>query len=139
MGEAAASERRRPAEGRRLFLPVGILDRFAERDGDVEARIALRAKDLSSPWKYLELAEFCLKHKGANEALRWAEEGLWRFEDGPLDARLVLFAADLLMRRIAEAKPKPFSSAPSSARQTSMSTCAGARRAARRLATRRLR
>jgi uncharacterized Zn finger protein len=75
-----------------------ILDRFAERDGDVETRIALRAKDLSSPWKYFELAEFCLKHKGANEALRWAQEGLWAFEDGPSDARLVLFAADLLMK-----------------------------------------
>ena len=75
-----------------------ILDRFAERDGDVETRIALRAKDLSSPWKYLELAEFCLKHKGADEALRWAEEGLWTFEDGPSDARLVLFAANLLMK-----------------------------------------
>ena len=80
------------------FCLSGILDRFAERDGDVEARIALRAKDLSSPWKYFELAEFCLKHKGANEALRWAEEGLWTFEDGPSDARLVLFAADLLMK-----------------------------------------
>jgi uncharacterized Zn finger protein len=75
-----------------------ILDRFAERDGDVEARIALRAKDLSSPWKYLEIAEFCLKHKGANEALRWAEEGLWTFEDGPSDERLVLFAANLLLK-----------------------------------------
>jgi uncharacterized Zn finger protein len=76
----------------------GILDSFAERDGDVEARIALRAKDLSSPWRYFELAEFCLKHKGANEALRWAEEGLWTFEDAPSDARLVLFAANLLMK-----------------------------------------
>ena len=76
----------------------GILDRFAERDGDVEARVALRAKDLSSPWKYFELAEFCLKHKSAEGALRWAEEGLWAFEDGPSDARLVLFAADLLMK-----------------------------------------
>ncbi len=76
----------------------GILDSFAERDGDVDARIALRAKDLSSPWKYFELAEFCLGHKGANEALRWAEEGLWTFEDGPSDARLVLFAANLLMK-----------------------------------------
>ena len=75
-----------------------ILDRFAERDGDIEARIALRAKDLSSPWKYFELAEFCLKHKSADQALRWAEEGLWAFEDGPSDARLVLFAADLLVK-----------------------------------------
>ncbi|MGC9959039.1 DUF6880 family protein [Roseiarcus sp.] len=68
----------------------GILDRFADREGDVETRIALRAKDLSSQWKYFELAEFCLKHKGADEALRWAEEGLWTFED--------VFAADLLLK-----------------------------------------
>ena len=88
---------REKAEGDYFGLS-GILDSFAERDGDVEARIALRAKDLSSPWKYLELAEFCLGHKGANEALRWAEEGLWTFEDAPSDARLVLFAANLLMK-----------------------------------------
>ncbi len=88
---------REKAEGDYFGLS-GILDRFAERDGDVEARIALRAKDLSSPWKYFELAEFCLKHKGANEALRWAEEGLWTFEDAPSDARLVLLAGNLLMK-----------------------------------------
>jgi hypothetical protein len=73
----------------------GILDRFAERDGDLEARIELRAKDLSSSWNYFKLAEFCLAHKGASEALRWAEEGLWTFEDGASDARLAIFAADL--------------------------------------------
>jgi uncharacterized Zn finger protein len=88
---------REKAEGDYFGLS-GILDSFAERDGDVEARIALRAKDLSSPWKYLELAEFCLGHKGVKEALRWAEEGLWTFEDAPSDARLVLFAANLLMK-----------------------------------------
>jgi SWIM zinc finger len=88
---------RKKAEGDYAGLS-GILDRFAARDNDVEARIALRAKDLSSPWKYFELAEFCLKHKSADEALRWAEEGLWAFEDGPSDARLVLFAADLLVK-----------------------------------------
>jgi uncharacterized Zn finger protein len=92
-----AGRAQRKAEGDYDGL-LEILDRFAERDGDVETRIALRAKDLSSPWKYLELAEFCLKHKGADEALRWAEEGLWTFEDGPSDARLVLFAANLLTK-----------------------------------------
>ena len=115
LGEAGLAEYRRlateaweklpPLTGRSRQKPQGdydglsgILDRFAEHDGDVEARIALRAKDLSSPWKYLELAEFCLRHKGAKEALRWAEEGLWTFEDAPSDARLVLFAANLLMK-----------------------------------------
>jgi uncharacterized Zn finger protein len=85
---------RQNAEGEYAGLSR-ILDRFAEREGDVETRITLRAKDLSSPWKYLQLAEFCLKQKGATEALRWAEEGLWMF-DGHSDARLALFAADLL-------------------------------------------
>ncbi|HKJ61792.1 MAG TPA: SWIM zinc finger family protein, partial [Hyphomicrobiales bacterium] len=75
-----------------------ILDFFAERDGDVEMRIALRAKDLSSPWAYLQLAEFCQAHGREAEALRHAEEGLWLFEDGRPDERLVCFAADLLLK-----------------------------------------
>lgn len=73
-----------------------ILDFFAERDGDLDARIALRAKDLSSPWRYLQLAEFCRAHGQEDLALRRAEEGLWMFEDDRPDERLVFFAADLL-------------------------------------------
>jgi uncharacterized Zn finger protein len=74
-----------------------MLDIFAERDGDVDARIALRARDLSSPWRYLQLAEFCLAQGRKDEALRRAEEGMWIFEDKP-DERLVLFAAKLLSK-----------------------------------------
>jgi uncharacterized Zn finger protein len=76
----------------------GILDFFAERDGDVDARIALRARDLTSPWSYLQLAEFCLAQGRKDEALRRAEEGLWLFEDERVDERLVLFAAGLLSK-----------------------------------------
>lgn len=75
-----------------------ILDVFAERDGDVEARIALRATDLSSAWSYLQLAEFCLSQGRETEALRWAEEGLWVFEDGRPDEPLVLCAVGLLTK-----------------------------------------
>ena len=74
-----------------------ILDGFAERDGDLDARIALRSKDLSSSWRYLELAEFCRTHGRGEDALRWAEEGLWVFEDGRPDQRLVSFTAELLV------------------------------------------
>lgn len=73
-----------------------IMDFFAERDGDVEARIELRAKTLTSPWNYLEVAEFCREQGREEEALSRAEEGLWVFEDGRPDERLVLFAAELL-------------------------------------------
>ncbi|QWG15836.1 SWIM zinc finger family protein [Bradyrhizobium sediminis] len=75
-----------------------ILDFFAERDGDVDARIALRVRDLSSSWDYLQLAEFCLSHGRADEALRWAEEGLWKYEDGRPDVGLTMFAAELLSK-----------------------------------------
>jgi uncharacterized Zn finger protein len=77
---------------------AGILDFFAERDGDVDARIALRVKKLSSPWDYLQLAEFCREQGREEEALRRAEEGLWVFEDGRPDERLLFFVADLLTK-----------------------------------------
>lgn len=76
----------------------GILDFFAERDGDVDARIALRSKDLSSPWRYLQLAEFCRAQGREDAALRRAEEGLWMFEDDRPDERLPFLAADLLSK-----------------------------------------
>jgi tetratricopeptide (TPR) repeat protein len=73
-----------------------ILDGFAAGDGDVEARIALRTKDLSSPGRYIHLAEFCLAQGRSDEALRRAEEALWVFEDDRPDQRLVVFTAGLL-------------------------------------------
>jgi tetratricopeptide (TPR) repeat protein len=75
-----------------------ILDFFAERAGQVDSRIALRARTLSSQWSYLQLAEFCLSHGREEEALRRAEEGLWMFEDERPDQRLVLFTAELLSK-----------------------------------------
>jgi uncharacterized Zn finger protein len=75
-----------------------ILDFFAERAGDVEARIALRAHDLSSAWRYLELAQFCQSQGRMDEALRRAEEGLWVFEDGQPDEQLVSFTVKLLSK-----------------------------------------
>jgi len=77
---------------------AGILDFFAERDGDVDARIALRAKKLSSPWRYLQLAEFCVAMGRPDEALRQAEEGLWMFVDDRPDQRLVFFVVNLLAK-----------------------------------------
>ena len=75
-----------------------ILDFFSERDGDVDARIALRNKHLSSQWDYLQLAEFCLSQGREDQALRHAEEGLWMFEDGRQDVGLVIFTAELLSK-----------------------------------------
>jgi len=76
----------------------GILDFFAERAGDVDTRIALRAHDLSSAWRYLQLAQFCQSQGRVDDALRRAEEGLWVFEDGQPDERLVSFTVELLSK-----------------------------------------
>jgi tetratricopeptide (TPR) repeat protein len=76
----------------------GILDFFAERAGDVDTRIALRAHDLSSTWRYLELAQFCQSQGRVDQALRRAEEGLWMFEDRQPDERLVSFTVELLSK-----------------------------------------
>lgn len=70
-----------------------ILDRFAERDGDVDARIAIRAKDLSLPHSYTELAELCLAHGRAAQALKWAEEGVRVFDDDPGEPLIACAAA----------------------------------------------
>jgi uncharacterized Zn finger protein len=74
-----------------------ILERFAEREGDVDGVIAIRAKDLSTAYDYLGIAQLCLDHARESEALKWAEEGLWQFEDDP-DERLIFFASDLYRR-----------------------------------------
>jgi tetratricopeptide (TPR) repeat protein len=95
-----------------------ILDFFAEREGDVDARVALRSKDLTSPWSYLELAQFCLAQGRHDEALRRAEDGLWMFEDDKLDERLLHFVVGLLAKagRTADAEMRlwqAFEKAPS--------------------------
>jgi tetratricopeptide (TPR) repeat protein len=116
LGETGLAEFRRLAEAAWAELPpraggdrgesydwydywkiMSLLDFFAERDDDVEMRIALRTKDLSQQENYVELAGFCREQGRADLALRYAEEGLWVFEDsGRPDERLVFLAAELL-------------------------------------------
>jgi tetratricopeptide (TPR) repeat protein len=105
-------------EGAGRYALKNILDFFAGRDGDVDARIALRANDLSSQWSYLQLAEFCLSHGRGEEALRRAEEGLRLFEDDEPDERLLFFTVKLLSKagRKADAEAhlwRAFEKAPS--------------------------
>ncbi len=102
---AEAAFRRLPPRGRKKgYDPERsrlsrMMDYFAERDGDLEARIAIREADQSSSWDVLKLAEFCLEHGREEEALRRAEEGLWLFEDDRPDERLYVFVARLLGKK----------------------------------------
>jgi len=113
----ASRSRRRLSPGSYGTL-ARILDHFAERDGDVDARIALRSKDLSNQRHYLRLAEFCLEQGREALALERALEGLWVCEDERPDADLVIFAVGWLLKagRRAEATEhlrRAFEKAPS--------------------------
>lgn len=86
--------------GLRRYILKAILDTLAKNEHDLDARIALRTKDLSSPSCYLELADICLEHGRKDEALKWAEEGLWQFKDDTWpDERLKQFTFDLYLKR----------------------------------------
>ncbi|WP_372425511.1 SWIM zinc finger family protein [Salinarimonas chemoclinalis] len=101
LGEAGLAIYRRLAEAARARGETGyaldaILDRFLARDGDVDGRIALRRAKLETAWDYHRLVDFCIGAKRPEQALEYAEEGIWRFEGKQQDEGLVLLCARLL-------------------------------------------
>lgn len=71
---------------------------LAELDGDVDALIRIVSKDLSSPYRFLQVAELCAKHGRPDDGLEWAERGLK--ESGTnVDPRLLDFCVDAYLRR----------------------------------------
>jgi uncharacterized Zn finger protein len=76
-----ARESRPRYYGRRERL-ADIMQALAFRSGDVEAVVAIKSKDLSSPFAYLEIARLYKEAGDDDKALEWAEEGAWVFPDG---------------------------------------------------------
>jgi uncharacterized Zn finger protein len=66
--------------GRRERL-AEIMEALAYRSGDVEAVVAVKSKDLSSPFAYLGIAHLYKEAGDDEKALEWAEEGAWVFPD----------------------------------------------------------
>ncbi len=88
---------RRSFGGHRFRL-TSIMESLARVDGDVEALVAVKQRDLSSPYHYLQIAEIYKGAKQSNKALEWAENGLKAFPDRP-DNRLREFLAAEYHRR----------------------------------------
>jgi hypothetical protein len=74
------------------------LDRFAESDGDVDARIELRTKYLPSTVEWVKLVEFCLQQGRPDTALEHAEKGLTALA-GVHHVKLARLTARLLLER----------------------------------------
>jgi uncharacterized Zn finger protein len=64
-----------------------IMERLAQQSGDVEAIVAVKRRDLSQPYSYLNIAQLYLDAGKSESALKWAEDGLKAFPDRT-DSRL---------------------------------------------------
>ncbi len=90
----------------RRFYITRIMERLATLSGDVDQLVAIKLADLSSPYRYLELATMLAEHGRHADALQWAERGMGAHPDRP-DNRLRDFLAEAYMAcgRGAEALP----------------------------------
>ena len=80
-------------ESHKDFRVTHIMETLAEQSGDIEALVAVKERDLSMPYAYLQIAEIYKKAKQPDRALEWAERGLKAFPKNP-DPRLQDFLAE---------------------------------------------
>lgn len=86
--ELAPGSRCEP-DGRR-FLLTHIMEALARFDGDTDALVAVKCRDLSIPYSFLQIAEVLAAAERHDEALAWAERGRKAFPKNP-DPRLIAF------------------------------------------------
>jgi uncharacterized Zn finger protein len=70
-----------------------IMETLAEQAGDLEALVAVKARDLSSSHSFLNIAEMYQQAGDHAKAIEWAERGLKAFPERP-DCRLREFLAE---------------------------------------------
>jgi len=82
----------------RRYRITRIMEQLAEASGNVEELVAIKARDLSSSYRYLDVAETWAGAKQPDKALEWAERGLKAFPDRP-DNRLRDFLVAAYLKR----------------------------------------
>jgi len=83
--------------GKRLRI-THIMETLARQAGDVEAVVAVKKRDLSSAYAYLQIAETYQRARKRDLALEWAERGVKAFPERT-DSRLREFLAAEYHRR----------------------------------------
>ena len=76
---------------------TSAMEALARADGDIDALVAIRSKDLSQPYSFLRIAETLLEARRGDEALAWAERG-WASFPRP-DERLAEFLISCYRKR----------------------------------------
>jgi uncharacterized Zn finger protein len=87
-----------PEEYGRTYRIKSIMETLARQSGDIEALVAVKARDLSSAYAFLQIAEIYRDAKQHDKAMDWAERGLKTFPNNT-DERLMEFLADEYHRR----------------------------------------
>ncbi len=87
-----------PEESSTRFRITHIMETLARASGDVEALVAVKKRDLSSAYAYLEIAEAYKQARKPELALEWAERGVKAFAERT-DSRLRDFLAEEYHRR----------------------------------------
>lgn len=80
--------------GGRYTLTSIMMD-LAKASGDIEQRVAVKSRDLSSPYAFLEIAEIYRDAGMATPALAWARRGWEAFKGHRRDHRLREFIAGM--------------------------------------------
>ncbi len=82
-----------PEKYGRRYRITSIMESLAAVSGDVEALVAVKSRDLSNAYAFLEIAQI-YKNAGLHDkALEWAEEGVRQFPERT-DSRLRAFLAE---------------------------------------------
>jgi uncharacterized Zn finger protein len=86
-------------EGNR-YKVTNMMESLAHAEGDIEKLVEIKSRDLSSQYKYYEIAEIYRENKKYDKALEWAERGVGDFPKAEtLDWRLGEFLANEYHRR----------------------------------------
>ncbi len=75
-----------------------MMEALAKQTGDIEAIVAIKRRDLSNGYHYLQIAELYQQDGQVDRALQWAEDGLKAFPDRP-DSRLRDFVVEQYQQR----------------------------------------
>jgi hypothetical protein len=81
----------------RRFRITSIMETLARQSGDLETLTAVKQRDLSHPYSFLQIAELYREIGQHDLALQWAEQGAYAFEH--CDSRLSNFLAEEYHRR----------------------------------------
>jgi len=75
------------------FHLTHIMEQLARAEGSLDALVKIKAKDLSDPFHFLEIARLYAEAGRSDDALAWAEQGMSAFRDKP-DRALREFTAE---------------------------------------------